>query len=411
MNKIFSTIQLSFRSLALHKLRSGLTILGIVFGVASVITMLAVGEGTSSAAQESIRQLGSNNIIIDSIKKADEDQTGYVISYGITYIDLERIKESIPNIKSSVRQRFYEGEVRFSENKEDAKVIACDDGLFISKNIVIKKGRKLSEFDLINKNNVCVLDGSLARQLFPYQDPLEHKVSFNGSYFQVVGVTSSVEGLQKSNDYKVYIPFSSAVSNYGELTIKRETGSYTFDKVDIHQLIIALPDTPAVYSAYRRLDRIMNYGHKIDDFRIKVPIHLLEKAAETKRMFSMLLGSIAGISLLVGGIGIMNIMLATVSERTKEIGLRRAIGAKKKDIVIQFMTEAIVLSFIGGLAGVLLGVLLPFIITQGFGVETVVSPMSVTIAFLISGVTGIIFGSYPAIKSANLSPIDALKDM
>ncbi|MDC0088340.1 ABC transporter permease [Akkermansiaceae bacterium] len=411
MSKIFATILLSFRSLALHKLRSGLTILGIVFGVASVITMLAVGEGTSSAAQESIRQLGSNNIIIDSIKKADDDQSGYVINYGITYTDLERIKESIPNIKSMVRQRFYEGEVRFTQYTEDAQVVACDEALFKSKNIKIGKGRALSEFDLINKNNVCVIDGALAKKLFPYQDPLNHKISFDRSHYQVVGIIASTKGLQKSNDYKVYIPFSSAVSNYGELTIKRSTGSYEYDKVDVHQLIIELPDTPAVYSAYRRLDRLMNFGHKIDDFSIKVPIELLEKAAETKRIFSMLLGSIAGISLLVGGIGIMNIMLATVSERTKEIGLRRAIGAKKKDIVIQFMTEAIVLSFIGGLVGVLLGVLLPFIITQGFGVETVVSPFSVIVAFLISGVTGIIFGSYPAIKSANLSPIDALKDM
>ena len=411
MNKILSTIVLSFRSLAMHKLRSGLTILGIIFGVASVITMLAVGEGTSSAAQESIRQLGSNNIIIDSIKKQSEDDEGRVMTYGITYHDLDRIQKTIPNMTTAVRQRFYEGEVRYTEYKEAAKVIACDHEIFEVKDVTLKKGRKLSKFDLDNRNNVCVIGGALAKKLFPYQDPLDHKVSFNGSYYQVVGITYMANELQKSGDYKLYIPFTSAVSNYGELTVKITTGSYEFDKVDIHQLILQLPDTPAVYSAYQRLNRIMNYGHSIDDFSIKVPIQLIEKAEETKRMFSMLLGSIAGISLLVGGIGIMNIMLATVSERTKEIGLRRAIGAKKKDIVIQFMTEAIVLSLIGGLAGVLLGILLPFVITQGFGVETEVSTMSVIVAFLISGFTGIIFGSYPAIKSANLSPIDALKDM
>ena len=411
MSKILTTVLLSFRSLAMHKLRSGLTILGIIFGVASVITMLAVGEGTSSAAQESIRQLGSNNIIVDSVKKQGEETEGRVITYGITYDDLERIQEVIPDMTASVRQRFYEGEVRYTEYKEDAKVIACDHDVFAVKDITVSKGRELSSYDLANRNNVCVIGGSLAKQLFPYQDPLDHKISFKGSYYQVVGVTYLANNLQKSDEYTVYIPFSSAVFNYGELTVKITTGSYEFDKVDIHQLILQLPDTPAVYSAYHRLNRIMNYGHKIDDFSIKVPIQLIEKAEETKRMFSMLLGSIAGISLLVGGIGIMNIMLATVSERTKEIGLRRAIGAKKKDIIIQFMTEAIVLSLIGGVAGVLLGIILPFLITQGFGIETEVSTMSVILAFLISGLTGIIFGSYPAIKSANLSPIDALKDM
>lgn len=410
MSKIFATVLLSFRSLALHKLRSGLTILGIIFGVASVITMLAVGEGTSSAAQESIRQLGSNNIIIDSVKKESENASG-VMTYGITYLDLERIQETIPNIEESVRQRLYEGEVRFTEYTEDAKVVACDAGIFKVKDIAIKKGRALSSFDLTNRNNVCVIDGALAKKLFPYQDPLSHKINFKRSYYQVVGVTDVANEFQKSGDYTVYIPFSSAVSNYGELTVKMTTSSFEREKVDIHQLILQLPDTPAVYSAYHRLNRIMNYGHEVGDFSIKVPIKLLEKAEETKRMFSMLLGSIAGISLLVGGIGIMNIMLATVSERTKEIGLRRAIGAKKRDIVIQFMTEAIVLSLIGGVAGVLLGVFLPYVITQTAGIETVVSPTAVIIAFIISGFTGVIFGSYPAIKSANLSPIDALKDM
>lgn len=376
-----------------------------------MITMLAVGEGTSSAAQESIRQLGSNNIIIDSVKKQAEGDDDEILTYGITYTDLERVMVTIPEMKALVRQRFYEGQVRFSQYKAEAKVIACDDEVFRVKEIKIKKGRSLSDFDLTNKNNVCVIDGALAKQLFPYQDPLSHKISFKGSYYQVVGITDVANAFQKVEDYKVYIPFASAVSNYGDYTITEKAGSQELEKVDIHQLILQLPDTPAVYSAYRRLERIMNYGHNIDDFSIKVPIKLLEQAEETKRIFSMLLGSIAGISLLVGGIGIMNIMLATVSERTKEIGLRRAIGAKKRDIVIQFMTEAIVLSLIGGVVGVFLGILLPLIITHAVGIDAVVSPLSVILAFLISGFTGIIFGSYPAIKSANLSPIDALKDM
>ena len=163
-------------------------------------------------------------------------------------------------------------------------------------------------------------------------------------------------------------------------------------------------------SAFSRLRRIFSYAHTVEDYAIKVPLKLLEKAEETKRLFNYLLGSIAGISLLVGGIGIMNIMLATVSERTKEIGLRRALGARKKDIVLQFMVEAIVLSLIGGIVGVLLGVSLPFIITYASGIPATVSWGSVIISFSISGITGVLFGSYPAIKSANLNPIEALRD-
>lgn len=411
MSKILSSILLSFRNLKLHKLRSSLTILGIIFGVASVITMLAVGEGASSAAQEGIRQLGSNNIIIDSVKKDQmaEDE-GSLQTYGITDKDVVRIQEHIPTITSLTRIRIFEGDVRYQENSINAKVIATDPTIFKTKNIDIKKGRRLSSLDLTNKNNVCVLNSDLANVLFPYQDPLTHKVSYDGTYYQVVGITKSLGKSQSLKDYNVYIPFSSALVNYGRVTSKITQGTYKRERVDMHQLILQLPGSQEVFSAYNRLQRIMTHTHPIDDYSIKVPIRLLEEAAATERIFSILLGSIAGISLLVGGIGIMNIMLATVSERTKEIGLRRAIGAKKKDIVLQFMTEAIVLSLIGGLIGVLLGVLMPYFVTQFFDIDTQVSPVAVTVAFLISGVTGIVFGSYPAIKSANLKPIDALKD-
>ena len=412
MDKILATIVLSFRSLKLHKLRSSLTVLGIIFGVASVITMLAVGEGASAAAQESIRNLGSNNIILDSVKKEDtQENQGNLLSYGITYEDIERIQTNIESIESVARLRQYEGEVRYRENSATAEVIACDPDFFHIQQITLRKGRSLCVVDSKNRNDVCVLDSSLAEALFPYQDPLAHKVNFDGSYYQVVGITQTPEEAKRIKDYKVYIPFSSAVANYGEVTTTISQGSFQREQVDVHQLIINLASAEHVYAAYGRIERIMNHGHKIDDYTIKVPIRLLEEAAETERLFSILLGSIAGISLLVGGIGIMNIMLATVSERTKEIGLRRAIGAKKKDIVLQFMTEAIVLSLIGGAIGVLLGITMPYLVTQLFEIETKISTVSVTVAFLISGLTGVIFGSYPAIKSANLKPIDALKDI
>lgn len=406
MGKIYSLVQLAFKSLALHKLRSFLTALGIIFGVASVITMLAVGEGASKEAQDSIRELGSNNIIIESVKKADVEASSSVISYGITYDDLERIKEHTPGITSVVRQRTYEGAVRFLENEQDAHILAGDEDIFQASDITIQVGRALSSADSFSRNNVCVIDRALAKTLFPFQDPLNHKVSYKGSYYQVVGIS-------KTTNIKntLYIPFTTAILNYGELTTKRSKSSRSIEEVNIHKLILKFDSTASVYSASQRINRIFEHGHSLEDYSIKVPIQLLEKAAETKRIFNLLLGSIAGISLLVGGIGIMNIMLATVSERTKEIGLRRAIGAKKKDIVLQFMTEAVVLSLVGGVLGVIAGVFLPILITHFSGIPTVLSPIFVLLSFIISGLTGIIFGSYPAIKSANLSPIEALRDV
>ena len=412
MNKVLFTLNFALRSLALHKLRSSLTVLGVVFGVASVITMLAVGEGASKTAQDSIRKLGSSNIILTSIKKQQEENENQNLStYGITYDDISRIKRAIPNYVALSRQRIYEGEANYLSNEAEVKVIACDSDIFKVNNLKIKNGRALCDLDLNRKNNVCVIDDSLARTLFPYQDPLKQKVSFRGTFYQVVGIIKTADQNQKFSDYNFYIPFTTAISNYGEIIYNRSNGSFSFEDVDVHKFVIKLPDTNSVYSGYQIIKRIMNHGHDIKDYEILVPIKLLEQEAETKRMFSILLGSIAGISLLVGGIGIMNIMLATVSERTKEIGLRRAIGAKRKDIIIQFMSEAIVLSLIGGLLGVLLGVLLPILISYFTGVETQLSLFAILVAFLISGITGIIFGSYPAMKSASLSPIEALKDI
>ncbi len=417
-DKLLSTLILALRSLALHKLRSSLTILGIIFGVASVITMLAVGEGASQAAQEGIRKLGSTNIIVTSVKKeeptddSDTKRAFSTSSYGITYADVSRIESTITERKSLTRQRLYTGEVRFQTQKADAQVICTDASLLDASPLTISAGRSLCEMDLQQQSNVCIIDGALARHLFPYQNPLDHKVSYRNTHYQVVGVTQVPPSSDQFASYQLYLPFTTARANYGELSFQLSGGSYLSENVNVHRLVISLHDVQSVYRAYQQLLRIMAHGHpNVTDYEIQVPIKLLEQAAETKRMFSILLGSIAGISLLVGGIGIMNIMLATVSERTKEIGLRRAIGAQKRDIVIQFMSEATVLSLIGGLAGVLLGILLPLLITATTGIATQVTPFSVLLAFIISGLTGIIFGSYPAIKSANLSPIEALKDI
>jgi len=406
MSKILAIIKLSFLSLGLHKLRSALTILGIIFGVASVITMLAVGEGASEEAQKTIRELGSNNIIVTSVKEQDEEaasSSSRTVSYGVTYEDVSRIWENVPNLKKIAKKRIIQGVVSFRGESQNTTMIPCDVDLFSIRDIPLKKGRFFTSTDDRNLNLVCVIDKQIADTLFPYQDPLECKILYRKNYLQVVGVVNEGEA-------KVYVPWKSWEAQFGELTVHLQKGTWEVEQVDVHEMILQLEDAKDVLPADRVLRRIMKYGHTVDDYAIKVPIKLLEKAEETKRMFNYLLGAIAGISLLVGGIGIMNIMLATVSERTKEIGLRRAIGARKKDIILQFMVEAIVLSLIGGLIGVCVGIAFPWIITYFWGVATSISTLSVISSFLISGITGVLFGSYPAIKSANLNPIEALRD-
>ena len=406
MKKILAIIKLSFLSLGLHKLRSALTILGIIFGVASVITMLAVGAGASEEAQRTIRELGSNNIIVNSVKEQEESSVGTGIGvsvYGITNEDVERIWATVPNLQAVARQRVVQGVVSYQSESHNTSMVASDDEIFSVKGIELHKGRFFNSSDDRNLSLVCVIDKQVADELFPYQDPLEEKILYRESYLQVVGVVDGGES-------KVYVPWSSWSTQFGGLTVHSQQGTWEVEKVDVHEMVLQLDNSESVLVADRILRRIMTHGHSVNDFAIKVPIKLLEKAEETKRLFNYLLGSIAGISLLVGGIGIMNIMLATVSERTKEIGLRRAIGARKKDIITQFMVEAIVLSLVGGLIGVAVGVALPLMITYFSGVPTSISIFSVIGSFLISGITGVLFGSYPAVKSANLNPIEALRD-
>jgi putative ABC transport system permease protein len=259
----------------------------------------------------------------------------------------------------------------------------------------------------------------LARRLFPYQDPLDQEVKIGAHYYQVVGLvreTSTEEKRPQSGDItsqpldnNVYIPLSAARSRFGETLIRRSAGSQEQERVQLHQITVQFADTSSVETAVPEIEAVLNRFHAKRDFELIVPLQLLRQAEATKRIFNIVLGSIAAISLLVGGIGIMNIMLATVTERTREIGVRRALGAKQKDITSQFLVEAMVLAIGGGLIGVALGVLTPLIVSQLTDMKTIVTPVSIFLAFTISGAVGIIFGWYPASRAAQLDPIEALR--
>ena len=422
--QFISTVRLGVKSLMLHKLRSVLTMLGIIFGVCSVIAMLAIGEGASYAAQEAIKKLGSQNIILRSLKPTDDAKQsglgrGMALEYGLTYDDGSRIQSTIPGVVRVLPVRIIRENVRFARNSVACQILGTLPDYAEIVGLDIVRGRFLAEMDDLTSDNVCVVTVGLAQRLFPYQDPLTQSIKVNAFYYRVIGLvreknlpeqrtqTGKMEGEPLDNN--VYIPLSAARSRFGEILVRRSAGSFEAEKVELHQLTVQMQDVTAVESADAQIKSLLGRFHAKNDYEIIVPLQLLRQAEQTKRIFNIVLGSIAAISLLVGGIGIMNIMLATVTERTREIGIRRALGAKRRDITLQFLVETVVLSVGGGLIGVALGIIAPFIVSHLTEMKTIVTLWSVLLAFSISGAVGIIFGLYPAKAAAQLDPIEALR--
>ena len=419
------TFQLGVKSLLLHKLRSALTMLGIIFGVCSVIAMLAIGEGASYEAQQAIKKMGSNNVIIRSIKPPEDNKTqgggrSYAVEYGLTYLDAARIQTTIPGVRRVIPMRIIRDNIRFNQFNIPGQIIGTHPIYQDVNGIDVLRGRFLSETDEVYMNNVCCLTVTLAERLFPYQDPLEEEVRVGADYYRVVGLVRERSTVQKrpqsgnaqegqALDNNMYIPLSAARSRFGEVLIRRSSGSFEAERVELHQITAQLESDNDVEVAVPQIKDMLKRFHEKSDYEMIVPLQLLRQAEQTKHIFNIVLGSIAAISLLVGGIGIMNIMLATVTERTREIGIRRALGARKRDIVTQFLVETIVLSVGGGLIGVVLGLVTPFAVSHLTDMKTIITPWSVILAFGISGMVGIVFGLYPASRAADLSPIEALR--
>jgi putative ABC transport system permease protein len=422
--QFISTVRLGVKSLLLHKLRSILTMLGIIFGVCSVIAMLAIGEGASYEAQEAIKKLGSQNIIIRSLKPPDDaKQSGLgrpvAIDYGLTYDDGARIQSTIPGVIRVLPVRIIRENVYFARNIVPCQILGTLPFYGDIVGIDIVRGRFLTETDELTQDNVCVLTVGLAQRLFPYQDPLAQSIKVSSFYYRVVGLIReknmpeqrTQEGKMEGQplDNNVYVPLSTARTRFGETLVRRTSGSMEMETVQLHQLTVQMRDISSVETADPQIKTILSRFHKKNDYEIIVPLQLLRQAEQTKRIFNIVLGSIAAISLLVGGIGIMNIMLATVTERTREIGVRRALGAKQRHITMQFLVETVVLSVGGGIIGVLVGIIVPIVVSELTTMRTIITLWSVILAFSISGAVGIIFGLYPARAAALLDPIEALR--
>ena len=422
MGRYWRGLQLGVKSLLLHKLRSGLTVLGIVFGVAAVISMLAVGEGASRDAQERIEQLGATNIIIRSVKPSDESAGGrqaFILNYGLKYDDYDRILATVPTIRRAVPVREIRKQIRHLDKFVDGRVVGTTYEYAEFNRLQIDKGRFLTEADNEHVENCAVLAAETAKRLFPFQDPIGDSVKLGSDYYKVVGVTrersatASIGGSLSGQDYNkdVYIPLNTCKLRFGERILSMRSGSFEAEETQLTQITVQVGSIADVRATHPILLAVLKPWHdQKKDVDIIVPYELLLEAQRTARQFSFILGTIASISLLVGGIGIMNIMLATVTERTREIGIRRALGAKRRDITQQFLIETVVLSGVGGLLGITVGVLIPRLIIYFIpDQKAIVTVQSVLLAFGISVAVGILFGLYPARRAALMDPIEALR--
>jgi putative ABC transport system permease protein len=412
-------IQLGIRSLLQRKLRSSLALLGLVFGVGSVIAMLAVGEGASAQALENIRRLGSNNILVDSMKPVGEvvgasNSWNRMSVYGLTYEDLARIRETIPGINRAVPVKLLRQEGQLGARTLDLRLVGTSPDWFDLVQRPMVAGRELKSVDESRKSDVVVLTEHGARRLLAGRETIGQSLRIGGVFFEVVGIVRSDAGPGSSvqapdSEVDAYIPLSVARARFGDIYMQRTSGGTLREMVELHQIIVEASSTEQVEAAAEAIEYSLNRFHSLNDFKVNVPLALLRQAEATKRTFNIVLGSIAGISLLVGGIGIMNIMLATVTERTREIGVRRAIGARRSQIIRQFLIETVVLSSIGGLIGIAVGALIPQLITRAAGMPTQITMASLLLSFGISVAFGIIFGLYPAVRAARLDPIVALR--
>ena len=416
-------VRLGLKSLWLHRLRSLLTALGIVFGVCSVIAMLAIGEGASFEAQEQIKNLGSQNILLRSVKPPEEQKVtdrgsqSSVLQYGINYLDAKRIQSTIPGVTVVLPARIIREYVWNISRRVDCEVVSTVPWYPEMRNHRVAAGRFFSENDMDAQSGVCVLGAEMVPALFPLQSPIGKHVRVGGDYYQVIGImeargevkSDETQSQAKSATQRMFIPLETGKARYGEVLIRRRSGSVEAERVELHDLTVKVESLDQVTGVADAIKEVMQRNHKKKDYEIVVPLELLKRAERTKQIFNIVLGSIAAISLLVGGIGIMNIMLASVTERTREIGIRRALGARRRDIIIQFLVETVLLSGAGGLIGVMLGVMIPFIVTYAAGMKTIVTLWSPVLAFSISALVGIVFGIYPAVRAAKMDPVEALR--
>ncbi|HNS73551.1 MAG TPA: ABC transporter permease [bacterium] len=405
---IRESVEIGLEGIRSHKMRSILTALGIIFGVAAVIAMLSIGEGAKQEALEQIQLMGMNNILVNDIPIEDEESgTGRSnLSKGLLLADAVALQTINPLVKVAVPERSVKEQIYFGQESVEATVVGTLPDYERVMAFTPRLGAFFNYEDVTEARRVCVLGSEVRYALFLFQDPVGERVKIGKQWYTVLGVmeekptAGAGSGISDNLNTNIYIPITAAVKRFPRTVFASE----------IDRIIIQVMDSGRIQEAATIVRNSLSRRHnQVNDFNLTIPEALLRQKQQTQRIFNIVMGAIAGISLLVGGIGIMNIMLASVMERTREIGVRRAVGARQKDILGQFLVEAVVLSFAGGLLGVLLGFILTKVIALYAGWRTLVSISAIILAFTVSAAVGIIFGIYPARQAARLDPIVSLR--
>ena len=448
--RYFHDFEIAFESILDNKLKSSLTALGIIFGTAAVISMLAIGNGAQQEILEQIKMVGVNNIVITPIVDVTEDgeesssESGEngskqkkKFSPGLTLEDLKAINNIIPSVKRVTPEIIVNSFVVQNGKRVAAKVVGVNNDYFELYNVNLEKGTIFSDYQVDNGIPVCVIGANISSKIFSDVDPINQYLKFGHVWLKVVGVLEKSDiklsaaenaGVNLVND-NVFIPVQTMLLRYKNRALlnskklggsgfsgmfffsfssNQETTSSNYNQLD--KIVVQVEETEQITATTEILSRMLLRRHMdVKDFEITVPELLLKQQQRTKDIFNIVLGAIASISLIVGGIGIMNIMYATVMERIKEIGIRLALGAKKAEIIAQFLSEAIMISVSGGIAGVILGVVLSKLITKFSGILTIISPGSIIIAFGVSAIIGVVFGISPAKRAADRDPIESLR--
>lgn len=416
-------LRLGVRSLRRNKLRSFLTMLGMIFGVGSVIAMLSVGAGARHEILTRIQELGIRNIIVNSVKPPQDTKTAtetrrvWLDQYGLTFRDRERLETTCPSVEKLLPVNLVKQPAWRGSRRVEASVMGVLPehlGMF---RLELSRGRPFNDLDATECKRVCIVRRSLVDELQLLEDPIGAHVNLGGDEFEICGVLADERFRSHTRKalaidgrtHEVYIPYSTSMRTFGSLTYVSKAGSEERTLVELDQLIVVAKSTELVRPTSRIVDAVLSQAHEKKDYEIVVPLELLEQGERTQAVFNAVMLVIAAISLLVGGIGIANIMLATITERTREIGVRRALGARRGDILAQFLTETATIGVVGGLFGCLFGLATIEVVTRFTDWRAVIAPHYVLVALSISCAVAVIAGIYPARRASKLDPIEALR--
>ncbi len=448
MERYLLILSISLEAVFTNKFRSILTALGIIFGVAAVIAMLAIGNGAQQEILDQIKLVGLNNIIITpkntqdgSNTDDDEDETKALskkFSPGLTLKDAKNILQTLPTVAKVSPEIIYSTQGMRDGKKTSIKLSGVSDDYFSLFNQKLKSGTIFNKKQIELGAPVCVIGPEVVARLFPKENPIGKQLKCGSVWLKVIGVLVGVDISKKAEEIgvsgynkNVYVPIKTLLIRYkdrsliGQSTLMGGSQVYFFGNSvvttsgggsgdegenQLNKIVVQVKESSQLASTTKAIEHILNRRHQgVADFEITIPELLLKQEQKTKDIFNIVLGAIAGISLVVGGIGIMNIMLASVMERIREIGVRRAIGATKKDIVFQFLAEATFISISGGLLGILLGVVMAKIISTSTDIKTIISLGSIFLSFGVAASVGIIFGWLPAKKAAEQDPVESLR--